>query len=399
MVVGASLAGARSAEALREAGFTGHLTVLGAETHRPYQRPPLSKQFLTGAWEAERLRLRLAPFEATWRLGVRATALDLAGRALTLDDGERLPFDGLVLATGATPRLLGDDDPLAGVFSLRTVEDAASLRAELVDQPRRPVVVVGAGFIGCEVASAALELGHEVTIVEPLDTPLGRVLGPVVGAVVAEALRARGANLFLGRGVRALEGAAGSLQAVLLDSGERLPAAVAVVGLGVRPATAWLEASGLDLADGITCDATGAALSADGSVAGPVVAAGDAARWHQPLLGEHVRLEHWDAAIRQARVAAQRLLHGPEVPPLGDIPFFWSDQGPLRIQLYGYPRGSDDVVVVEEEGESAPGVPRLVAAYGRGGRTTAVLGIGMARRLVAWREVVAAGAAFPPPAP
>ncbi len=344
------------------------------------------------------MTLRLAAFEATWRLGVRATGLDLDGRALTLEDGERLRFDGLVLATGATPRLLGEDDPLAGVFCLRTVEDAASLRAELAGQPPRPVVVVGAGFIGCEVASAALELGHEVTVVEPLDAPLGRVLGPAIGAVVADVLRARGANLLLGRGVRGLEGSGGSLQAVVLDSGERLPAAVAVVGLGVRPATAWLEGSGLDLADGIACDATGAALAEDGTLAGPVVAVGDAARWHQPLLGEPARLEHWDAAIRQARVAARRLLHGPEAPVLGDLPFFWSDQGPLRIQLYGYPRGSDDVVVVEREGESAPGVPRLVAAYGRNGRTTAVLGIGMARRLVAWREVVTAHAAFPPPA-
>ena len=304
VVVGASLAGLRATEALRRDGFDGRIVLMGAEPHLPYDRPPLSKQLLAGEWEAQELVLRRAPYdelEIDLRLGVRATALDAATKVVTLDTGarEELAFDGALLATGATPRTLPDTPDLDGIFVLRTVDDALDLRARLDDHPR--VVVVGAGFIGSEVAATCRGRGLQVTVLEALPAPLVRGLGAMLGMVCGELHRDHGVDLRLGVGVAAIEGD-GRVERVRLDDGCAVDADVVVVGVGVVPVTDWLEGSGLTLDNGVVCDET--LLAAPG-----IVAAGDVARWPNPMFdGEVMRLEHWTNAAEQGVAAARRLL-------------------------------------------------------------------------------------------
>ena len=401
VVVGASLAGLQAAVTLRAEGFAGPLTIVGDEPHRPYDRPPLSKQVLTGEWGADRIALPAGSgdsLDAQWELGVGAEALDLDGRRVVLADGRALRFDGLVVATGAAPRPLPGVGVLEGVHTLRTIEDARSVRAALEAGARR-VVVVGAGFIGAEVAASCRQSGAEVTLVEPLAQPLARVLPASVGAVLAEVHRGHGVDVRLGVGVETLEGT-GHVTGVGLADGTSVPADLVVVGIGVIPNTEWLHESGLLIEDGVLCDAT--TLAAPG-----VVACGDVARWPNPLFGEVMRVEHWEHALDMGAHAARRLLAGDQAgEPFAPVPFFWSDQYDRKIQLAGRVRPTDEIQVVA--GSVAD--RKFCALYGRDGRVVGALALNMPARVIRYRRQIAEGltwtdalaavaeAAAPPPA-
>ena len=386
VVVGASLAGLRATETLRREGFDGRIVLVGAEPHLPYDRPPLSKQLLAGEWEPQDLALRRTPYDeldVELRLGARATALDAAGRLLTLEGDESLPFDGALLATGAAPRTLPGTPDLDGIFVLRTVDDALDLRARLDARPR--VVVIGAGFIGSEVAATCRMRGLEVTVLEALPAPLVRGLGPVLGAVCGELHRDHGVDLRLGVGVAAIEGD-GKVERVRLDDGSAVEADIVVVGVGVAPVTDWLDGSGLVLDNGIVCDET--LLAAPG-----IVAAGDVARWPNPMFdGEVMRLEHWTNAAEQGVAAARRLLvaEGDAADAYAPVPFVWSDQYDRKIQTVGHFRGDDEMEVVYGSLDER----RFVAVFGRDGRLVGALGFSMPAKVMQYRKMIEERASF-----
>jgi 3-phenylpropionate/trans-cinnamate dioxygenase ferredoxin reductase subunit len=324
----------------------------------------------------------LAGLELDLRLGRRATALDVGTRTLTLDDGEPLAFDGLIIATGASPRTIPGTGDLAGVYTLRTLDDALALRKDLESTPQR-VVVVGAGFIGAEVAATARGSGLEVTVVEALPVPLGRVLGETIGQVCGELHRDHGVDLRVNVGVDGLDGDA-RVQRVRLSDGSAIDADVVVVGIGVAPNTRWLDGSGLTIDNGVVCDAT--TLAAPG-----ITAAGDVARWPNARFDETARVEHWDHAIEMAGFAARRLLVADdEAVPFSPVPYFWSDQYDRKIQLAGRCRPDDDVEVVVGSTDER----RFVALYGRGGRVTAVLGMNRPRHVMQYRQLIVDGATW-----
>jgi NADPH-dependent 2,4-dienoyl-CoA reductase/sulfur reductase-like enzyme len=371
---------------LRREGFDGRIVLVGAEPHLPYDRPPLSKQLLAGEWEPQDLALRRTPYDeldVELRLGARATALDAAGRLLTLEGDESLPFDGALLATGAAPRTLPGTPDLDGIFVLRTVDDALDLRARLDARPR--VVVIGAGFIGSEVAATCRMRGLEVTVLEALPAPLVRGLGPVLGAVCGELHRDHGVDLRLGVGVAAIEGD-GKVERVRLDDGSTVEADIVVVGVGVAPVTDWLDGSGLVLDNGIVCDET--LLAAPG-----IVAAGDVARWPNPMFdGEVMRLEHWTNAAEQGVAAARRLLvaEGDAADAYAPVPFVWSDQYDRKIQTVGHFRGDDEMEVVYGSLDER----RFVAVFGRAGRLVGALGFSMPAKLMQYRRMIEERASF-----
>ncbi|MDJ0848313.1 MAG: FAD-dependent oxidoreductase [Myxococcota bacterium] len=384
-VVGGSLAGLRGAEALRRLGYEGRLVFVGEEPHRPYDRPPLSKELLRGEREPEAVALAkpeaFAALELDLRLGRRAVALDPKARRVSLDDGEAVDFDAALVATGATPRRLPDTPALAGIHVLRTLDDALALRAELERSPR--VAVVGAGFIGAEVAASCRKLGLEVTVIETLPLPLLAAVGRDVAEVCAAVHRDEGVDLRLGVGV---EGFGGSdrVEHVKLADGTQVDADVVVVGIGVRPATDWLESSGLPLDDGLVCDATCAAAPG-------IYAAGDVARWHNPLCDEVTRVEHWTNAVEQANAAAENLLAGAEgATPFAPVPFVWSDQYDRKIQACGWPRSDDEVCFVH----GTPEERRFVALYGRKGRLVGAVAMNRVRQLMACRRQMREGIGF-----
>jgi 3-phenylpropionate/trans-cinnamate dioxygenase ferredoxin reductase subunit len=386
VIVGASLAGIRSAEALRRQGYDGRLVLVGAEPHRPYDRPPLSKEVLRGERSPEQIALtKPEAFDALrleLRLGVRAQALEPAQRCVVLEGGERLRYDGLVIATGSRARTLPGAPPLAGVHVLRTLEDALAIRAALEARPR--VVVVGAGFIGAEVAASCRQRGLEVTLLEALPHPMARVLNREVGMVCAAAHRDAGVDVRLGVGVKALEGS-GRVERVRLDDGSHVAADLVVVGIGALPETRWLESSGLALGDGVLCDASCATAAPD------VVAAGDVARWQHPVYGESIRVEHWTHAVEQAEAAAARLLSGPAgATPFAPIPFVWSDQYDLKIQATGRIRPDDEMFVAH--GSLAE--RRFVALFGSQGRFEGALAINRVRQLMGYRRMLREGVSF-----
>jgi 3-phenylpropionate/trans-cinnamate dioxygenase ferredoxin reductase component len=400
VVVGASLAGLRAAEELRCEGFDSAVTVVGDEVHAPYDRPPLSKQVLAGHWDTDRLALTVAvdggidALDLDWRLGKLATGLDLAARQVVLADGDRLGFDGLVIATGATPRRLPGSRGLAGVHTLRTLDDCLAVRAE-VDAGARRVVVVGAGFIGAEVAATCRTRGLDVTILEAMPVPLGQALGDEMGAVLADVHRDHGVDVRLGTAVAGLDGGAdGRVERVRLADGSEIEADLVVVGIGVAPNTGWLEGSGLTLDDGVVCDAT--TLAAPG-----VVGAGDVARWPSRRFGELMRVEHWDNAIAMGAHAARRLLawldaedvggDGSRQPePYDPVPWFWSDQYDRKIQLAGRAAGADEVLVVDGSIEER----RFVALYRRRDRVAGALAMNRPRQLLAYQRLIERGASW-----
>jgi 3-phenylpropionate/trans-cinnamate dioxygenase ferredoxin reductase component len=354
-IVGGSLAGLRTAEALRLEGFDGPVRIISAEDGFPYDRPPLSKQVLAGTWPAEKARLRGATdLAADWVFGRRAVALDAARRTVTLDDGSRVDADAVVIATGASPRRLPAavaPPDLGAVHVLRTLDDCLRLAADL-DDGDPSVVVIGAGFIGSEVAATARAKGRRVTVIEALPVPLERALGTEMGALCARLHEDNGVTVRLGVPVAGLEGS-GRVERVRLGDGSAVDADVVVVGVGVAPETGWLEGSGLTLRDGVVCDAR--CRAAPG-----VFAAGDAARWYHERLGVDMRVEHWTNAAEQGAAAAAAVLHGDAALPYIPVPYFWSDQHGTKIQFLGHSRPGDEVRVVE----GSPGEGRFVATYG-----------------------------------
>jgi 3-phenylpropionate/trans-cinnamate dioxygenase ferredoxin reductase subunit len=384
VVVGASLAGLRAAEAVREQGHDGALLVVGEEEHPPYTRPPLSKQLLAGEMEREKVDLRWGEVEAEWRLGVRAEGVDPARRRLALAGGEELEYDGLVVATGCRPRPWPRAGQLPeGVFMLRRVDDALALRAALLGAGR--LIVVGAGFIGCEVAATARSLGVEVVLCDIAQTPMPS-LGPELGAACAGLQLDHGVELVMGRAIEGFEGD-GRLERVRMADGTHFDAEVALVALGAVPNIEWLQHSGLDVSQGLVCDATCAAVGHS-----DVVGAGDVAAWPHPLAdGELVRVEHWSNAAEQGALAGANL-----VRPVGhrvaydSVPAFWSDQYDVKVQSVGFPARAERVRVLE----GAVGERRFVAAGERDGRLVAAVGFNAARRMPWYRRHIAERAAF-----
>lgn len=375
-MVGASLAGLSAARALRNQGYDGRLVLIGDETHRPYDRPPLSKDFLAGLTGEADLALEdeTEELDITWRLGTAAVGLDARERRVRLAGGGVVHADGVVVATGASARVLPGGHHLDGVHTLRTLDDARDLRAALAAAER--LVVVGAGFVGAEVASTARAMGLHVTLVEPAPAPLAGALGTAMGGVLAEIHAEHGVGVLCGTGVA---GPTGTRRAdgVLLTDGRRLAADVVVVGIGARPNAGWLEGSGVATGDGVLCDAGGGT-----SVPG-VVAAGDCAAWFDARAGRHRRVEHWTGAAQRPAAAVRTLLSGgagtaePVRPP-----YFWSDQHGLRIQFAGQALPHDALTV--EEGDVAD--RRFVAVYRRQGRPVAVLGVNHPRSFTRWRK-------------
>ena len=375
--MGGSLAGLSAARALRQLGFDGRLSVVGAEWRRPYDRPPLSKAFLAGTAEVADLSLEAAgeDLAADWRLGSTAVALRPSEQTVELADGSRLRADGVVLASGASP-VKPFPPGLVGVHTLRTLDDAIALRAELLPGVR--IVVVGAGFIGAEVASTANGLGLDVTVVEASPVPLAGPLGREMGAAVGALHTAHGVRLVTGVGVQGLSGT-GRVDAVALGDGRSLPADVVVVGVGVRPNVGWLTGSGLDLTNGVLCDSIGATPIRE------VVAVGDCATWFDPALGGHHRLEHWTGARERAAIAVAGLLSGGTDRRTERPPYFWSDQYGQTIQVAGHTRGFTSVAV--EEGSLADG--QFLAVYRIGDEPVAVLAIGHPKPFMRWRKLLA----------
>jgi NADPH-dependent 2,4-dienoyl-CoA reductase/sulfur reductase-like enzyme len=400
VIVGASLAGLRAAQAIRTAGHDGPVLVVGDEPHPPYTRPPLSKELLAGDHEPHQCALPSAKVDVEWRLGTRAVGLDLARRELLVtptdvagedtvagdvaarDAAERLPYDRLLIATGARARPWPGALP-EGVFLLRGLDDALALREAFGAGPR--LAVVGAGFIGCEVAATARKRGLDVTLIDIAEQPM-TALGPVVGARCADMHRERGVDLRLGSGIDGFEGA-GRLEAVRLADGTRIEADLAVVALGALPNTDWLADSGLELQPGVVCDAALAARDADG-----VFAAGDAAAWPHPMAdGGTIRIEHWTNAAEQGAAAARNLLADPaERKPYEAVPYFWSDQYETKIQSVGLPARAQRVTVLE----ASPEGDKVVLGGERDGRLIAAIAFGAPRRLMFYRQRLAAMPAF-----
>ncbi len=384
VVVGASLAGLRAAETLRQKDVATSIVVVGDEVHRPYDRPPLSKKLLSGEWEPDRIHLRQPDvfdgLDVEWRLGTAARSLDVSRRELTLADGSVLGFDGLVIATGARPRRLVGQEAFDHVHELRTLDDSLRLRDQIATGGRR-VVVVGAGFIGLEAAATAKKLGNDVVVLEGASAPLIRGLGAEMGEAIAELHRANGVDVRCGVLIDGL-----TAEGVRLAGGEIVSADVIVIGIGVTPNTQWLEGSGLRLRDGVVCDANLNALGVNGAVAPSVFAAGDVARWPNRLFDEEMRVEHWTNAAEQGAHVAANLRHFAAGEPLeayAPVPFFWSDQFDHRIQFLGRAAADDRVQVVA--GSVADG--KFLALYGRGGRLHGALGLNAPKWVMPTRKL------------
>lgn len=379
VIVGASLAGVSAAEALREAGFDGRILLAGAERAAPYDRPPLSKETLR---DGRPVPLR----DPDWYsgqgidlvLGKPATALDVSRRVVTFGDGDEAAYDGLVIATGSSPRPLPAPMAVPGIHVLRTARDCLMLREALLASRR--LLVLGAGFIGMEAAATARRLGLDVVVVEAASAPMERVLGADVGDWFASRHRDGGVDVRCSVTAAGVSGGPGDYR-VRLSDGHELATDVILAGIGVAPAVGWLSGSGVAVSDGVLCDAYCRTSVPD------VVAAGDIARWHNPLFGERTRVEHWTNAVEQGRAAALALI-GEADRPYAPVPYFWSDQFEARIRFVGDARAADDVRVVRHDERA------LVAVYGRGGTVRAALCVNSPRDLAAYRRHVADRAAL-----
>ncbi|MEU3305990.1 FAD-dependent oxidoreductase [Nocardiopsis sp. NPDC006832] len=411
VITGAGMAGLHAAEALRERGFEGRLTLLGEEPHGPYSRPPLSKEVLTGigmdpasggaGWLVGHRALRLREEEVVrdldldLRLGTRAVGLDPVSRELRSagpEGASSLRYDGLIVATGARARR--PDTDLAGVHVLRTLDDAEAVRSAF--DSTGALVVVGAGFVGAEVAASARAVGMEVTLVEAATTPMTRVVDPVIGEVLTEMHRENGVDVRLGVSVTGYEGH-GGVERVLLSDGSTIEASLVVVGIGVHLNTEWLRGSGVELLpDGaVLCDEYSATSVPN------VYAVGDLANWPHPRYGGRIRLEHWTNASEQGEAAAHNLLAGSGRAPFTPVPYFWSDQYKKKIQLLGQGAPADQVTFVH----GSPEDRKFVAFLGRGGMLTGVLGLrstprtmryrGLLEKPTTWEEALAAAGVGP----
>ncbi len=397
VIVGASLAGLRAAEALREGGYDGRLTLVGDEPHAPYDRPPLSKQVLSGWVRPDETFLpRMRPIAADWRLGVAACRLDRAARRVELADGSALAYDRLIIATGtrARPWFVEAEAALSGVHLLRTLDHAAVLSAALVAGPRR-VLVIGAGFTGSEVASAFRDRRIDVTVVELGPTPLAAALGPMVGGHAAELQRRAGIDLRCGVSVASVFGdGGGHVRGARLSDDSVVEADVVVACLGAVRNTDWLAGSGLQAGPaGVACDNQCRVLADDGALADDIFVCGDVALFHHPLAGERrIALEHWGNAVDQARVAAANLLRPGSATNATALPAFWSMQFGSNFKSVGLPSHADKVMIVQGSLESG----RFVAAYGRGERIVGAIAVNQAQWLPFYEQQIIAGAAFPP---
>ncbi|MEU6730080.1 FAD-dependent oxidoreductase [Nonomuraea wenchangensis] len=398
VVVGASLAGLRAAEALREQGFTGSLTVVGDEPHPPYDRPPLSKQVLLGQAAADTtgLPMRRNP-DAEWRLGLAATGLDPLRKRVLLADGEWLAYDRLLIATGtrARPWPHPEEAALDGVFTLRTCDDAGRLAERLAAGPRR-VLVIGGGFTGSEIASACRERGLEVTVTERGPAPLVGALGGTLSKLAAGVQRAHGVDLRCGVTVTALRGdGKGRFTGAELSDGGRVDADVCVVALGAVRNVEWLADAGLAAGPrGVACDAGCRAFDMYGIVTDDVFVAGDVSRFPHPLFEyQLLSLEHWGNAVAQAEVAAHNMISpGPLRRPHLSLPAFWSSQFGLNIKSVGVPTFSDQIVLAQGSLDER----RLAVVYGYRGRVTAAVTVNMAKSLEYYQHLIETAAPFPP---
>ncbi|WP_211840657.1 NAD(P)/FAD-dependent oxidoreductase [Saccharopolyspora hirsuta] len=378
LVVGASAAGLSTVEALRRRGYDGAVTVLGAERHLPYDRPPLSKKVLSGEWQPDRANLRpeaaLTALDAEFVLADAAVGLDPATRTVRTASGRALTADAVVIATGAKPRTLPGQDGLDGVHVLRTLEDSSALRESLLAASR--LVVVGEGVLGAEIAATARTMGLDVTMVGPQPLPMAAQLGPLVAQRLADLHAERGVELRLGTGVDGFTSEGGRVTGVHLSGGEVLPADVVVVAIGAAPQTAWLADSGLKIDDGVVCDAH--CRAAPG-----VYAVGDVARWWHERLNSLLRLENRTNATEQATAVAANVLG--ENLPYTPVPYFWTDQYDAKLHVHGTVPPDAEAAVVD--GSLAEG--RFVAQYRRDGRTVGVLGWNMAKQARIRRQEIA----------
>ena len=391
VIVGAGLAGLRTAERTRRQGHEGRITLVGVEHHAPYDRPPLSKSLLISPEELAPVALRVAEAYAELDLDLRtghaAMSLDTVGKTVTLSDRDRVRYDRLVIATGARPRRIEAFMRPAGAHVVRTWEDSQALRAELHAERhgRRPqVTVIGGGVLGCEVAASARSIGLEVHLVEALGTPLGRVLGDEVGQAVAALHRDHGVHVHAPATVASVEGSQ-HVESVELADGTSIPTDVLLVAVGAAPNTEWLDGSLLVVDDGVVCDATG--TSSDGDV----LAVGDVARMPHPRQAGAHRLEHWTNAVDTAAlVGVNALLDPPARGPLTEVPYFWSDQYDAKIQCLGLASPADALRVVD----GSLGERRFLALYHREGVVTGAVSIGRPGPLARCRGIVATGASL-----
>ena len=382
VVVGASLGGLRCVEALRRLGHAGPLVLIGAEHHLPYDRPPLSKEVLTGEKTLDDIALtdseKLADLEVDVRLGRAATGLDLAGSVVEINE-EKVSFDALVIATGSHARRLPGAEKISGVHVIRTNDDVESLRTQLL--PDANVVVIGGGFIGAEAAASARSLGCAVTVVEAATAPMTRGLGAEMGTVCGLLHTDNGTDLRVGVGVDELVAADSSVVGVRLGDGTTLDADVVIVGIGSAPTTGWLRESGLTVDDGVLCDETLAAVGGSGRV----FAIGDVCRWPNAWNGETMRVEHWTNAVEQSFTVAKNVLAADgEAAAHSSVPFVWSDQYGHRIQIAGRPGPDDRPYVVAGSVDERS----FVAAYRRGDALSGVMAIDMIRPFVTGRRLL-----------
>jgi NADPH-dependent 2,4-dienoyl-CoA reductase/sulfur reductase-like enzyme len=375
VIVGGGLAAARTAEQLRRAEYTGPVTIVSDEGHLPYDRPPLSKEVLRK--EVDDVVLKPREFydekDITLRLGAAATSLDTAAQTVTLDDGTVLGYDELVIATGLVPRRIPAFPELEGIRVLRSYDESVALREHA--SAAKHAVVVGAGFIGCEVAASLRSLGVDVVLVEPQPTPLASVLGEQIGELVARLHRDEGVDVRTGISVAEVRGDA-RVESVVLTDGTELAADLVVVGIGSRPATEWLAGSGVEVDNGVICDEAGRTSAPN------VWALGDVASWRDAT-GHQARVEHWSNVADQARVVVPALL-GQEVPSVTVVPYFWSDQYDVKIQCLGEPEATDIVHLVEDDGR------KFLAYYERDGVVVGVVGGGMPGKVMKARGKIAA---------
>ncbi|OBF56378.1 pyridine nucleotide-disulfide oxidoreductase [Mycobacterium sp. 852002-53434_SCH5985345] len=377
VIVGGGLAAARTAEQLRRSEYAGRVTIISDEAHVPYDRPPLSKEVLRKEVDDVALKPRewYDENDITLRLGAAATGLDTVAQTVTLADGSVIGYDELVIATGLVPRRIPTLPDLAGIRVLRTFDESMALREHASACQR--AVVVGAGFIGCEVAASLRSLGVDVVLVEPQPTPLASVLGERIGELVARLHRAEGVDVRLGVGVAEVRGDE-RVDTVVLSDGTELAADLVVVGIGSRPATGWLEGSGVEVDNGVLCDEAGRTSAPN------VWALGDVASWRDAT-GHQARVEHWSNVADQTRVVVPAML-GQDVSSAVVVPYFWSDQYDVKIQCLGEPEATDTVHLVEDDGR------KFLAYYERDGVLVGVVGGGMPGKVMKVRAKISAGA-------